>query len=251
MKASTQKLTTAAVCTALAVIMCALTAFLPLSFMPLYLAAFCIFLACKRGSVAYGVLSALASTGLMFLMSGLSVKWLSFVVVFAPYGILAHFMQRFGYFKLKQALVRAAVMVVYFNATVAIVYAVAVNVLSVGIEGLNIAEWASRLGGYAVLALVATLVLMPLDFIFSSLAVVVLKKIPAPVTRLKPPVTERGTESDGTRAPRLDIFGYEIRDGEENDNGNNDNNGDNADNADNGGNNADGESDNGDNDGKR
>ena len=218
MRASTQKLTTAAVCTALAVIMCAMTAYLPLSFMPLFLAAFCIFLACKRGSLAYGLLCAAATVGLMFLMSGLSVKWFALVIVFAPYGVLAYFMHRFGYFKLKSALLRGAVMLVYFNVTVGIVYVIALQVAGIGIDGLNVAEWANRLGGYALLAVLATVVLMPLDFIFSALSVVVLKKIPAPVTRLKkPPIStpksEQPPSDDGDR-PEYDIFGYEIKHGD-------------------------------------
>ncbi len=215
MNASTKKLTTAAVCTALAVIMCVFTAYLPLSFMPLFLAAFCIFLACKRGSIYYGALCAAASVGLMFLMTGLSVKWLAFVLMFAPYGILAHFIHRFNYFKVKSAIIRAVTAVVFFNATFGIVYAVTVNVLSVGIDGMNIAEWANMLGGYPVLAVVATLILMPLDFIFSTMSIVILKKIPAPVTRIKPRSDSSASPAqsvengDGGQAD-YDIFGYEI-----------------------------------------
>lgn len=215
MRASTKKLTTAAVCTALAVIMCAMTAYLPLSFMPLFLAAFCIFLACKRGNLPYGILCALATVGLMFLMSGLSVKWFALVIVFAPYGILTYFMHKFNYFKPKSALLRIAVMLVFFNATVGVVYITATRLVGIGIEGLDIAEWASRVGGYPVLAVIATAVLMPLDFIFSALSATVLKKIPAPVTRLKKtPTTESKSDAppdDMPSEPQYDIFGYEIR----------------------------------------
>lgn len=218
MRASTKKLTTAAVCTALAVIMCTLTAYLPLSFMPLYLAAFCIFLACKRGSVPYGALCALASIGLMFLMTGLTVKWLTFVVMFAPYGIVTVFLQRFGYFKPKTAVIRAAVAVVYFNATFGVLYAIVVNVMSVGVDGLDIVAWASKVGGYPVLAAIATVVLLPLDFIFSAMATTVLKKIPAPVTRIKPTEAKEQAREDGTSSGARkeeqkkydDVFGYEI-----------------------------------------
>lgn len=210
MKASTQKLTTAAVCTALAVIMCAMTAYLPLSFMPLFLAAFCIFLACKRGSLAYGILTMLATVGLMFLMAGLSVKWLALVLVFAPYSLLAYFMHRFGYFKLRTGLIRGAVMLLYFNVTVGIVYVIALRVAGIGIEGLDLVEWSNRLGGYALLAIIATVVLMPLDFIFSTLSVVVLKKIPSPVTRLKKPQASAGASEDNGEQDKYDIFGYEL-----------------------------------------
>lgn len=223
MRASTQKLTTAAVCTALAVIMCVFTAYLPLSFMPLYIAAFCIFLACKRGSLTYGLLCAAASIGLMFLMSGLSVKWLAFVVMFAPYGILAYFMHRFTYMKWKSALLRLVITIAYFNATFAALYLITVNVASVGIEGLNIVEWSARVGGYAVLAVIMTVVLTPLDFILSTMSLVVLKKIPAPVTRrdigkaAAPPeaIAEEphvAVDADNPEKKVDDVFGYEIID---------------------------------------
>lgn len=227
MNASTKKLTTAAVCTALAVIMCACTAYLPLSFMPLYLAAFCIFLACKRANLYYGLLCAAASIGLMFLMTGLSIKWLALVLMFAPYGILTFFIHRFGYFKPKWAAVRAVIVIAFFNVTFGIVYVIAVNVLSVGIDGLNLIEWASRVGGYPVLALIATVILVPLDFIFSTMSAVVLKKIPAPVKHIKPPVssangeTEQNATKNGegnTDEKQYDIFGYEIDDKNKSDN---------------------------------
>lgn len=219
MNASTKKLTTAAVCTALAVIMCVFTAYLPLSFMPLFVAAFCIFLACKRGSIYYGVLCAAASVGLMFLMTGLSVKWLVFVLMFAPYGIMASFIHRYDYFKVKRALIRAAIAIVFFNVTFGIVYVITINVLSVGIDGMNIAEWANIVGGYPVLAVIATLVLLPLDFIFSTMSIVILKKIPAPVTRIKPRSADNAAADTQSAADKkdgadgkveYDIFGYEI-----------------------------------------
>ncbi|MBD5131381.1 MAG: hypothetical protein HDT28_02125 [Clostridiales bacterium] len=210
MRVATKKLTTAAVCTALAVIMCTLTAYLPLSFMPLYLAAFCIFLACKRGSVAYGVLCALASIGLMFLMTGLSVKWLTFVIMFAPYGIVTVFLHKFDYRKPKTAIIRALITIAYFNATFGALYAIVVNVATVGID-INIAEWANRVGGYAVLAVIATVVLVPLDFIFCVTAATVLKKIPAPVTRREADNKKPEQPAPDTQTKKYDdVFGYEI-----------------------------------------
>ncbi|MDE6201223.1 MAG: hypothetical protein K2M47_05045 [Clostridiales bacterium] len=220
MKVQTKKLTTAAVCTALAVIMCAATAYLPLSFMPLYLAAFCIFLACKRGSLPYGLLCAAASIGLMFLMSGLTVKWLMFVLIFAPYGIVAVFLEKLTYFKWKTALIRAVIAIAFFNLTVGVVYLIATNVLTVGLD-ININVWVSKVGGYAVLAVIATVVLVPLDFIFCALAITVLKKIPANLTKAELVKQKKPAEQktdDNKDQPEYDIFGYEIRH-DENDKG--------------------------------
>ncbi len=212
MKTVTRKLTSAAVCTALAVIMCVCTAYLPLSFMPLYIAAFCIFSACKRSGLAYGILCALASIGLMFLMTGLSVKWLLFVVMFAPYGIVAYAMRKLSYFKLKTGIARVVAATVFFNATFGAVYAIAVNVASVGTTGLDVVAWASRVGGYAVFAVIATAVLLPLDFMFTVFSDVVSKRLPIISERKKPPVGADAVAPEKTTAPEseYDIFGYEI-----------------------------------------
>lgn len=218
MRQSTVKLTTAAVCTALAVIMCAMTAYLPLSFMPLYLAAFCIFSACKRGGIFYGILCALASIGLMFVMTGLNVKWLLFVIMFAPYGILAYFIDKLTYFKVKTALLRVLIVLLYFNATLGAIYAIAVNVAAVGLEGVNIAEWSNVVGGYAVLAVIASAVLLPLDFIFSALSAVVLKRIPGMREKSPPPTgDEPSADKTGDGKKYDDVFGYEIPEKSDND----------------------------------
>lgn len=211
MKTQTKKLTTAAVCTALAVIMCAMTAYLPLSFMPLFIAAFCIFLACKRGSVPYGILCAIASAGLMFLMSGLSVKWLVFVVVFMPYGVVTAFMDKLGYFKVKTAVIRAIAAIIYFNLTVVIVYLIVTNA-TVGLD-INVTDWVGRLGGYALFAVVATVVLVPLDVVFFVLSDTVLKKIPARLNKAEILKNKKSNESAPQKPdePEYDVFGYEIK----------------------------------------
>ena len=216
MKVQTKKLTTAAVCTALAVIMCAFTAYLPLSFMPLSLAAFCIFLACKRGSMPYGLLCAAATIGLMFLMSGLTVKWLMLVLIFAPYGIVTVALEKLSYFKVKTALVRALIAAVFFNVTAGVVYAIAVNVVAVGLD-INVADWAAAVGGYAVLAVIATVVLVPLDFIFSVMSVTVLKRIPASLTKSELIEQKKKAEqTEDTHEKQYDIFGYEVDDDKNN-----------------------------------
>ena len=211
MKVQTKKLTTAAVCTALAVMMCAATAYLPLSFMPLYLAAFCIFLACKRGSLVYGVLCAAASVGLMFLMSGLTVKWLMFILIFAPYGILCVLLDKLAYFKVKTAVIRAAFATAYFSLTVGVVILIATNVLTVGID-ISIPEWVNKAGGYILIEVIAALVLVPLDFIFSVLSIAVLKKIPMRLSKKELPEKKKeGQADDRPQDPEYDIFGYEVK----------------------------------------
>ncbi len=186
-----------------------MTAYLPLSIMPLYLAAFCIFLACKRGSLPYGILCAVASTAIMFAMTGLTVKWFFMLFMFAPYGILTYFIHRFSYFKVKWAIVRAVIAVLYFNMTFGFVYLVAVNVATIGLD-IPVLDWADKFGGYAVLAVIATVILVPLDFIFSSLSLVILKKIPSTDVEKRIVPDSPVTTDEGGR--KFDIFGYEITD---------------------------------------
>lgn len=207
MKTVTRKITTAAVCTALAVIMCVCTVYLPLSFMPLYLAAFCIYLACERAGAAYGLLGAIATAGLMFIMSGLSVKWLAFLLMFAPYAFFAFFMRKFDYFKLKRAAVRGVCALLFFNAAFGAQYAIAVNVATVGMD-IDVGEWSLKLGGYAVLAVIMTAVMLPLDFILTAISPTVLRRIPA--------IAKPAARSEDVREPESrgldDVFGYEVFD---------------------------------------
>lgn len=207
----TKRLTTAAVCTALAVIMCALTVYL--GFMPLCLAAFCIFIACKRSGIVYGVLCAVSSITLMFLISALSIKWLAFTLVFAPYGVLMYYVNNLSYRKPKTAIIRIAIVTLYINVTVGILYALAIGVAYVNAG--TFVEFVKPLsGGYVVFALLATVILLPLDAMFSAMATLVLKKIPPLRTEKTFDNAQSNTPQDGQSPndiPNYDIFGYEIK----------------------------------------
>ena len=172
--------------------------------MPLYLAAFCIFLACKRGNIVYGVLSALATLGVMFAFVGLTLKWFALLFMFAPYVIIANFIHRFTYFKVKSGLLRGVTVALFFNLTLGCIYLVATRVLTVGLD-IPIGDWVSRLGGYIALAAVATVILVPLDFIFSTLSLVVLKRVP-PFTDGK---RKRVYDDEKPDDKADDIFGYD------------------------------------------
>ena len=171
--------------------------------MPLYLAAFCIFLACKRGNIVYGVLSALATLGVMFAFVGLTIKWFFLLFMFAPYGIIAHFIPRFTYFKVKSGLLRGVTVTLFFNLTLGFIYLVATRVLTVGLD-IPIGDWVGRLGGYVALAAVATVILVPLDFIFSTLSIVVLKRVPPFTDGKRKRVYDEKADDKAT-----DIFGYD------------------------------------------
>ncbi|MCX4314689.1 MAG: hypothetical protein OSJ83_12675, partial [Clostridia bacterium] len=83
---------------------------------------------------------------------------------------------------------------------------------SVGTTGLDVVAWASRVGGYAVFAVIATAVLLPLDFMFTVFSDVVSKRLPIISERKKPPVGADAVAPEKTTAPEseYDIFGYEI-----------------------------------------
>ncbi len=190
--------------------------------MPLYLAAFCIFLACKRANIVYGSLCAAATVGVMFAFSGLSVKWFLLLVMFAPYGIVSSFVHKYNYFKVKSGIVRGLCVAAYFNLTFGIVYLIATRVLTAGLIGENdiqILSWAGTVGGYAVLALIATVVLVPLDFIFTVLSAVILKRIPAPIESRKQKLRSDRGESEKPSEPQYDIFGYRINPDDKNGDG--------------------------------
>ncbi len=216
--------------------MCVCTAYLPLSIMPLYVAAFCIFLACKRGSLPYGILSAIATIGIMFIMTGLSVKWLFLVLMFAPYGLITYFIHRYNYFKPKTGIIRGLIAAAFFNLTLFFVYLVATRVMTVGLD-IPVTEWVNKLGGYWAIALIGTVAFLPLDFIFSAMSSVVLKRIPMPAEERKKDKHQeladikksniyggdggedkRDGESvnsepeKGSDGKKYDIFGYEIFD---------------------------------------
>lgn len=216
--------------------MCAVTVYLPMSVMPLYIAAFCIFLACRRGGVPHGILCAIATVGIMFAMSGLSVKWLFLAIMFAPYGVITSFAHRYDYFKPKRAVLRVLISAVYFNVTLGVIYVLATYVLTAGID-VSFDKWSTAVGGYAVVAVIATAILLPLDFIFSTLSIFVLKRLPDSDKEKKPPISpENGnadiaatavdTDKPAADAPenktddgkKYDIFGYEIKDDDGKDN---------------------------------
>lgn len=160
----------------------------------------------------YGVLCAAASIGLMFLMSGLTVKWLMFVLIFAPYGVVCMFLEKLTYFKVRTGVLRAAVVIAYFGITIGIVLLIASNVLTVGMD-ISLPAFVDKPGGYILLDVVAVVVLVPLDFIFCVLSDAVLKKIPMRLSKKELLEKKQETEQsdDRPKDTQYDIFGYEIK----------------------------------------
>lgn len=176
MNSMAKKITTAAVSTALAVVFCVMAAYLPLSFMPLYFAAFCLYIAYKRANFVYGLLATAAAIGLTFLMSGLSGTFFMLAVMFAPYAIYAFFMDRFDYVTVKNGIIRAVAGLVFFNVCLFLVYLTATQLVAF-IANIDIAGWAAKVGGYAVLAVIGSVLFLPLDFMFVFFSKMILKRI--------------------------------------------------------------------------
>lgn len=174
MTPTSRKITTAAVCTALAVICCVLSAYTPLSFMPLYFASFCIFMCFIRGNTVYGLLCAAATIGLTFVMTGLSVTFFMLVLIFAPYGVICAAMNKFNYRSLKKGLIRAAVMLVAINVLLYLTYFTVSHLL---LTDVPLLDWVDTLHGYPIFALVVTVIFAPLDVIFTETAPVVIKRV--------------------------------------------------------------------------
>lgn len=132
-------------------------------------------------------------------------------------------------------------MAAFFNLTIFFVYLVATRVIAISLD-IPVLQWIDRLGGYWVLALIGTAVLVPLDFILSAMSLVVLKRLPAPTSAARskkidshdPAKSEKGGGNDNPlglpdadadktadgkngeqKEKRYDIFGYEIIDDEE------------------------------------
>lgn len=154
-------------CTALGVMFCAMAAYLPLSFTPLYGAAFCIYLSFKRGNVVYGLLCVAATVALTFAMSGLSVTFFLFCLIFAPYGILCRAIDKLEYNKLVPAIIRAVIVLVFLNITMYLAYFTIGKLL---LSDMGVFSFVNNMGNYALFALVASLIFFPLDVMFLMLS---------------------------------------------------------------------------------
>lgn len=114
----TRKITYAAVCAALAAICIIAAKFLPLKFTPLMLASVCFFVALQCG-FGLGLFSMAAAMLLSFFWGGIDLTVLLTGFLFAPYSIIAYFIQKLTYKKPVQAVVRAGIVTVVLNAALA------------------------------------------------------------------------------------------------------------------------------------
>lgn len=150
-----KKIATAAVGTALAVVMITLTCYLPLTVLPLVMISLCFNIVTERCGVWYGFASALAAVGLGFLVcAGNIAVMLIVVVVFVPYSVLCFCLRRLDYGSVKKALLRAAIVVAYASLDLFFVFLLGELVAAYA----PLEDIFARIGGFAVGYAVCTLV---------------------------------------------------------------------------------------------
>ena len=126
------------------------------------------------------------------------------------------FLEKLNYSNVRSGVLRASAVIAYFGITIGIVLLIATNVLTVGID-ISLPEWVNKFGGYILLDFVAMLVLVPLDFIFSVLSVVVLKKIPMRLAKKELLEKKEAEQTDAqSKETQYDVFGYEVKENDEN-----------------------------------
>lgn len=115
---STRRITYAAVCAALAAICIIAAKFLPLKFTPLMFASVCFFVALQCG-FGFGLISMAAAMLISFFLGGIDLPVLLTGFLFAPYSIIAYFMQKLSYKKPLSAVLRIVIVAALINAALA------------------------------------------------------------------------------------------------------------------------------------
>lgn len=173
---------------------------MPLSFMPLYFASFCIYMAFVRGNAFCGFLCAGASIGLTFLMAGLSATFFFLVIIFAPYAVVCALFKKFNYRSVKTAIIRALSMIVIINGLLYLAY---FTIFKLVLTDIPIMDWVDKMHGYAVFAVVATVIFLPLDVILTEMSPIILKRIGGGEKAQK---TSRQDKQPQQQKEPLDVF---------------------------------------------
>lgn len=171
----TKKLTICAVGAAVSAVCVFITNIVPLSFSLLMFAALCYYIVFLKSGFMYGVVGIVASLLLTFFTGGLTILSPAFLltaIVFAPFSILAYFIRNFYFTKVKTALIRIAIIIVFANVSLAIVWQVATWITSIDLLAI-----ADLVGGYWVFAIIFTVLTVVFDFLFNQLSIRLVKMI--------------------------------------------------------------------------
>lgn len=173
MDSPARKVAYAAAAAAIATLAAIAAAYLPLTVTPYVLCAFCFYVAFLRCGWVYGFLT-IAATALItfFAGGGIDSGYIMLLLIFVPYSVAAVLMKKLTYFKLGQALLRILIVAAVINVGLVCTYFTVVNVAMGGVDVLAAMD---KVGGYAVLALIATVIGAATDFLFTQLSALVLK----------------------------------------------------------------------------
>ncbi len=160
----TRKITYSAVCTALAVVVTLIALFTPVNIVPLIGASFAVYVAFMRCGIGYGVITALVTAFLCFIIAGLNVTFIFLVIVFLPYALVVFLMRKLSYHVTWQAAVRIACSTLFFVITCTIIIG-----FTDFLTGTDIMAIADRVGKPVVIALIA-LITLPVDLFFTAFA---------------------------------------------------------------------------------
>jgi len=166
---TTRKITYAAVCAALAAVCIIAARFLPVKFVPLMFASVCFFVALKCGFF-WGLLSMAAAILLTFFWGGnIDLAILLTGFLFAPYSIIAYFMQKLSYRKPLQAVIRGLIVSALWGAALAAIvfgFLDASGVFLFGIELGSVFVKSSMPWIYIIIAVVGSVLAVGFDVMF-------------------------------------------------------------------------------------
>lgn len=170
---TSKKIAYAAVGAAVSAVCVFLTNIVPLRVTLLMLAALCYYIVLDKCGIVYGLLGIAAGLIICFAMfGGLSSAFLLTAFIFAPYAILGYFIRKLYYTKWQTALLRVGITAAFANVAL-----VAVWFTAKWITNIDIIAIASRVGGYAVLAIIFTALALVFDVLFNQLSIRLLKLI--------------------------------------------------------------------------
>ncbi len=171
----TRKITYSAVGAAISAVCVCLTNFGWLKVSLLMFAALCYYIIFIKCGLFYGLADIAISLLVAFFAFGitpLSSAFLLDSLIFAPFSLLCYIIKKLYYTKWQTALIRLVIMAAFANASL-----VAVWFTAKWITTIDIFMIASRIGGYAVLAMLFTLFALIFDFLFNQLSIRIVKLI--------------------------------------------------------------------------
>jgi len=160
MQSTSRKVAYSATFTAVSALAILASRFLPIVATALLVCLVCYFLSFIICGFGYGLITIAASLLTAFFSGGFGTVFIFDLLLFAPYSIIAFFMRKLSYNGAK-AVIRVAITVIFVNIVFAIIYFALASYIS-----LDFTVFSKKLGGYAVLAVVLSVVAIITDYLF-------------------------------------------------------------------------------------